>query len=163
MCYTVPGPRVESLIKRPVCSRALSIGAEWPLFRHCCLLHVNKKKKKRVASTTSSSFPPHPPSACSSWCSYLGQPSGKPSRRSIKQQQAPRGPRQSFPSWRRISFENSFRASRLSSAADAPPKGPGDIFLIRRRRPGGSSPTRREFCQRGLPERIAGRVELKGQ
>lgn len=43
MCYTVQGPRVESLINHPVCRPALSIAAEWPLFRHCCLLHVNKK------------------------------------------------------------------------------------------------------------------------
>lgn len=41
MCYTVQGPHVESLINHPVCRPALSIGAEWPLFHHWCLLHVN--------------------------------------------------------------------------------------------------------------------------
>lgn len=48
-----PGPCVESLINHPVCRPALSIGAEWPLFHHWCLLHVNKRAM--VSSTSASS------------------------------------------------------------------------------------------------------------
>lgn len=52
--YATPsrGPCVESLINHPVCRPFLSMGSEWPLFRCCCLLHVNKKAAVSSSSIT---------------------------------------------------------------------------------------------------------------